>query len=65
MAMLNDLAAIIAAQPTQDDAIEAFIAAVAERIKATSNDQNVQRLAKALVLESGPLAAAIKAKRAI
>ncbi len=65
MSTLESLAKTIAAQPSHDLAIEALLAGLADRIKATSNDQNIQRLAQALRAEGPAIIAAIAARREV
>ncbi len=60
---MHDLSEAIAAQPSQDLAVETLLVGIADRIKATSNDQNIQRLAQALRLETPAIVATIIAKR--
>lgn len=45
MASLESLTKAIESQPSLERKVEALVAGLAERIKGTSNDQNIQRLA--------------------
>ena len=48
MSSFDSLAESIKNGATLDDRIEALLSGLAERIKATSNDQNVQKLSREL-----------------
>ena len=63
MSTLESLVKTIAAQPSRHRAIEALLAGLADQMKATSNDQNIQRLAQALRAESPAIIEAIAAHR--
>jgi hypothetical protein len=48
MSSLDTLAHAVAAEPTLERSLMTLIEGLADRIKATSNDQNSQRLAREL-----------------
>ena len=60
---MENLVETIAAQPSQAQAIEVLLAGLADRLRATSNDQNIQRLAQTLRQEAAAITATIIAKR--
>ncbi len=60
-----DIEAIVASVAAERDParkVEALVAELAERIKATSNDQNVQRLARELTAAAPVFASAMVAE---
>ncbi len=62
MASLDTLTTAIAAQKDLEGAVALLVAALADRIKATSNDQNIQTLARDLKGAAPALVSAIVAK---
>ena len=65
MATLEDLTAAIAESPSVEDAVTLLLGDLARRIKATSNDQNIQRLARDLTSHAPALVEAIARKPAV
>jgi len=51
------------ATPSLEEALEVLLEELAQRVKATSNDQNVQKLAREIRIAAPGLAAAVAAKR--
>ena len=62
MPAFDSLIATITHQPDLARSIEALITGLAERMKAASNDQNVQRLARDVRAAAPDLAQAVTAK---
>lgn len=65
MASWDELTEAIAAQPRVENAVELLIDDLAARIKATSNDQNIQRLARDLKQQAPALARAFGGKQRV
>ena len=63
MSPLESLTKSIEAAKTLDAALDALLDGLAQRVKATSNDQNVQKLAREIRIAAPGLAAAVVAKR--
>ena len=57
------LAKRVAAQPDLATGLDVLIEGLSARIKGTSNDQNIQRLARAIHAASPVFAAALSGKR--
>lgn len=63
MSPLESLKTSIEAARDLDAALDALLDGLAQRLKATSNDQNVQKLAREIRIAAPDLAAAVAAKR--
>ena len=63
MTTFDSLLTTVSAAATPEARVDALLRELAERIKSTSNDQNVQRLARELRAASPQLAAALRASR--
>ena len=63
MSPLESLTQTIADAPSLERALDALLDGLAQRIKATSNDQNVQKLAREIRIVAPSLVAAVVAKR--
>lgn len=64
MASLESLTHSIAAEPSLDASVALLVNALADRIKATSNDQNIQKLARELKAGAPALVRAVTGKSA-
>ena len=62
MPVFDTLLTTIEGEAGLDAALETLVTGLAERIKATSNDQNVQRLARELRVATPAIVAAVRAK---
>ena len=62
MASLDSLTQAIATQPDLESSVALLVGALADRIKATSNDQNIQALARDLKSAAPALVSAVVAK---
>ena len=61
--VLADLLRNVAAQDDRSASLRALVGGLADQIKATSNDQNIQRLARALRAATPALVESIAAKQ--
>ena len=64
MSPLEQLAHKVETRATLEQALETLLDGLAERVKATSNDQNVQRLAREIRIVAPNLVKAVLGKRA-
>lgn len=64
MASLDELAGRIASQESIEDKVALLVTELAQRIKATSNDQNIQKLSRDLKALQPELVRAIAGKAA-
>jgi hypothetical protein len=64
MSSLDSLTHALAAQPSLEAAITLLVDTLADRIKSTSNDQNIQKLARELKATAPALVSAIANKPA-
>ena len=62
MSQFENLVRTIEDAKSQEAALDALLEGVAQRIKATSNDQNVQKLSRELRIASPGLVAAVAGK---
>ncbi len=62
MATLDDLAGRIASQKSIEDSVALLVTELAQRIKGTSNDQNIQKLSRDLKALQPALVRAVAGK---
>ena len=62
MPAFDDLMKRIDSEPDVEGAVETLVLGLADRIRATSNDQNIQTLARRLRESAGTIAASVRTK---
>jgi hypothetical protein len=62
MGSLMDLPASLAEQPSVEASVDVLVRSLAQRIKAASNDQNIQRLARDLTAAAPAIVRAVAAR---
>ncbi len=63
MPAFDELIKRIEGEPSLEAAVETLVLGLADRIKSTSNDQNIQTLARRLRENAPTIAKAVRAKR--
>ena len=62
MPAFDDLMKRIESEPYVEGAVETLVLGLADRIRATSNDQNIQTLARRLRESAATIAASVRTK---
>ena len=63
MSAFEDLRKAVEPAPSTEAALDALLSGLAQRVKATSNDQNVQKLSREMKIAAPGLVAAVIAAR--